>query len=131
MRVEADAGQVGHGDVAVFHLHAIGVQNPGEASIILVLAAEYLDPLSFQPGDHAIDVIDPEIDHEIGCARTEIIAILLERREQGIALRGVTAERQDRTPFSADAKHLLVPVAGLLGVGNLVEQAAKAGNSCH
>ena len=51
-------------------LDAVAIEDPGEIAIILVLPAQYLDPLGLEVGDHAVEIVDAQIDHEPG-ARTE------------------------------------------------------------
>ena len=105
-----------------FDLHPVGVEDPREIPIILVLLPpEDGDPLRLQRGDHGIQIVDAQVDHERRFARREIVAVGLERGEQAVARGIVLAEREHSAPFAADAERLLIPGARFVGVCDLVE----------
>jgi hypothetical protein len=108
--------------------------DPGEAAntwIVPLRTAFGRDAAGFEPGDQGIEPADPQVDHE-GLVGGEIVGVVLERREHGVAALGLPH------PFvgllvagaapRADPQFLTVPGVQRIGIARPEEQPADPQN---
>src|SRR5439155_9749337 len=46
------------------NLHHVAIEDPGEATVILVLTSEDLDPLPHEVFHNSVDIVDTQVDHK-------------------------------------------------------------------
>src|SRR5439155_13679218 len=69
------------------NLHPVAIEDPGEATVILVLPSKDLDPLSQEVFHNSVDIVDTQVDQK--------------RRARGLEIIGCVAERPDETEWVA------------------------------
>ncbi len=104
----------------------------GKASVGIGFGIDLdLDPGLFELGHHAIEIIDPEIDHPHLIRPAEIVRVFLERGKHRGAGSLLPARRVVVAGDLVDAEMILIPLSEFFGISGAKEEAADAINLDH